>query len=211
MNESPSPRRMSLRTLLLIVMFFAMGIAIWRLNYEIGPLRTEVRKLRDETGQLTIDDPDRIHAIQLATDYPLAWKWRIYVPEGRTARLFYQAHSVPNDGFPKTPNRPRTVTGPKEVIVTVKIDQQTDDQWRVGMAFDGGTSYQLIPVEATRWLDSGSAGWSVGKVGRSVSVEENDQPIVLLRKKIIYKSEQTQPQEAPPEADGLLVWIDGES
>ena len=150
MNTSKPTRqfRISLRTLLLLVPLVAMGLVIWQSKTELGSLRTEVRKLRDETGQLTIEDPEKIHAIQIATDYPLAWKWRIYVPDGRTVRVANRNHHIPKDSIPETKNG-LSLAGPNEFVVTVKIDKQPDGRWRSGVSCDGQTTYLILPDDAT--------------------------------------------------------------
>ncbi len=169
-------------------------------------MRKEVQRLRDETGQLTIEDPKRLHAIQMPTDYPLAWKWRVYIPAGRNVRLSHHTHQISKEGLPKTYNGSK-IFGPKEFVVTVKIDKQPDGQWRSGVSCDGITTYRIFPEDAIRWLNKGSAGSTIKQVHRDVSMEQAGEPLVLLRKRVFYKRGQVPPANEPTETDGLLVWL----
>lgn len=206
-DTKPTRRpRITLRTLLLLVPIFAMGLVIWQSNADLESLRTEVRKLRDETGQLTIDDPEKIHAIQIVTDYPLAWKWRIYIPEGRKVRIANYNHQISKDGLPEA-NNGLPLIGPKEFVVTVKLDKQPDGRWRSGVSCDGQTTYRIIPDGATSWLDEGESGSQFKQVHRDVSVEQAGEPLVLLRKRVFYDRGQIPPVNEPAKTDGLLVWL----
>ena len=61
-----------------------MAIVVVQLWREVGPLRTEVRQLRDEVGRLSIDDPiESFTRSRSAPTSDLTWKWRVWVPAGR--------------------------------------------------------------------------------------------------------------------------------
>ena len=178
-----------------------------RLNLELGPLRKEVRKLRDETGQFVIDDPEKIHAIQLATDYPLAWKWRVYIPAGRSVCLAHQNFQIPKGELPQT-NAGPYLTGPKELVITLKLDKEPDGRWRSGISYEGLTQYQIFPDDATTWLVKGSSGYLCQGVSRTVTVQQASEPLVLLRQRVFYdKGGAVPPENEPAQTDGLLVWL----
>ena len=59
--------RISILNALLLTTIVAMAIVIVQLWREVGPLRTEVRQLRNQTGKLSILDPTKTHAIEVAT------------------------------------------------------------------------------------------------------------------------------------------------
>ncbi len=93
--------RLSLRTALLLTAIVAFSLLVVRLWQEVGPLRNEVRRLRDLTGVLSIEDPSKVYAIQVQTLDDLTWKWRVWVPAGR--RIFAKScwGNVPRDSFPR--------------------------------------------------------------------------------------------------------------
>lgn len=209
MNDSkPAHRlRLSLKSMLVAVTMIAIAFAFIQLSSELRPLRTEVQRLRDETGQLTIENRKRIHAIQIATDYPLAWKWRVYIPAGKKVRVAHQNHKIPKDGLPQAKDT-YYLSGPLEFVVKVTIDKQPDGKWRTAISRDGITSYRTFPEDAITWLTKGDSGSSLRQVGRSVSVEETGRPMVLLRKRVFYNSGGSiPPTNEPAETDGLLIWL----
>ena len=79
----------------------ACGITIWQLWREVGPLRAEVRRLRDEVGELIVDDPTKIHAIEVRQKDELTWRWRLWIPAGRTYVLRAVGEDIPKPIFPK--------------------------------------------------------------------------------------------------------------
>ncbi|MGL4514725.1 MAG: hypothetical protein ACRCT8_16680 [Lacipirellulaceae bacterium] len=52
---------------------------LWR---EVGPLRAQVLKLRNETGQLTVFDPAKVYVKSIETLANDTWKWRVHLPKG---------------------------------------------------------------------------------------------------------------------------------
>lgn len=79
----------SLRAVLLLVAFAAVCISLWisyRERQENRRLRGENKQLRNQLGIITIEDEDKhkVHAIQMPTEEPDLWKWRVYIPRGDT-------------------------------------------------------------------------------------------------------------------------------
>src|SRR5947207_15917846 len=88
--------RISLLTALLLMTIAGLAIVVvlqWR---EVGPLRAENRRMRDELGYLSIDDPTKAYAIQLKTVGDEPWKWRVYLPPGGKYEMCcYSGHPLP--------------------------------------------------------------------------------------------------------------------
>lgn len=172
-------------------------------------MRDELQALRDETGQLTISDEEQIHAIQIATDYPLAWKWRVFIPEGRQVRLAHQTHQISKAGLPEANGL--EISGPGEFVVAVKLDKQPDGRWRSSLSCDGVTTYRLFPEDAIKWLTEGHSGSQFKQVHRTVSMEKSGEPFVLMRQRVFYSRGQIPPANEPALSDGLLVWLSEET
>jgi hypothetical protein len=80
--------------LLTTIVGMAMVVALqWR---EIGPLRTEVRRLRSELGYLTIDDPKRACAVSVPSFEDDTRKWRIYLPVGGQYSICSRSGNLPS-------------------------------------------------------------------------------------------------------------------
>src|SRR5690349_20577615 len=105
-RESTSRRirfRISLLTALLLTTIVGIAVVIAQLWREIGPLRMEVRNLRTQTGQLTFDDPLKIHALairEVDADYK-SWKWRLYLQKDRKYYLHVACGQIDEKTFPK--------------------------------------------------------------------------------------------------------------
>lgn len=200
--------------MLLLVTIIAMGLVVWHSNAElvqwrneVQKLRNEVQKLREETGQLTITDPEKIHAIQMVTDYPLAWKWRVYIPAGRKVHIAHKTHRISKEELPKANGGPSLV-GPKEFVVTVNLDRQPDGTWRSAISCNNVTVREVIPEDATTWLTKGESGSWSEQVRRAASVEQTGEPLVLLRRRVFYgRVGQVPPVNEPAFTDGLLIWL----
>ena len=65
----------------------ALGIGLYRVGQEVVPLRESIIRLRQEMGYFQVDDETRVHAQRVATKLPSAWKWRLFLPDGRSYRI----------------------------------------------------------------------------------------------------------------------------
>jgi hypothetical protein len=93
--------RISLLTALLLITIAGMAIVLVQLWREVGPLRAKVRQLRNKVGVLSIDDPTKVCAILVRTSPDHVWKWRVWIPEGRSYLLKYAGGTIPKSGIPK--------------------------------------------------------------------------------------------------------------
>jgi hypothetical protein len=198
----PRPR-FSLLTSLLVVTIVAMAIVIWQLYVEVVPLRVENRRLRDELGELSIEDDTQFHAILTPQLNPgdHAFKWRIWVPQGRRYVLRYASQSVPKQGYPQ-PGGMLAINDPGEQWIEYRVFKESDSgNWRdildtQNASVSGG--YQKWPDWATRT--------GTGKcVGTTTEVFKPDQTIELARWHIGQASSST--QITYPSA-GFLIWLD---
>ena len=99
-SEPSRPRpRFSLLTLVLATTIVALSVVLWRVGNEVVPLRAEVKRLRNEVGELVVEDETKICAIQVRTDDDLTWKWRIWIPPGKKYKLKCTAGRIPKEGF----------------------------------------------------------------------------------------------------------------
>jgi hypothetical protein len=100
--ESPDPKprlrpRISLLSLLMLTALAACAIVIVMQLWEIGPLRSEVRRLRDELGYLHVpyNERHKVHAIALVSEKPREWRYRISVPESPKYQLRIRSGAMP--------------------------------------------------------------------------------------------------------------------
>jgi hypothetical protein len=140
--------RISLLAALLLMTIAAMAVVIVQLGREVVPLRNEVRRYRTELGVLSIDDPTRVHGVQVPTD-GAGWKWKLYFPPGGNYRLRYHSGMIP-DGVDRLERRDfgamkpspesyfYSFSGPfrEEKVIEARF-KQLDDKWVMQINFDG--------------------------------------------------------------------------
>jgi len=97
--------RVSLLTLMFVMTIVALSFGLWQANRKyssvLEPLRNEVHRLRNETGQLQIDDPTKIHVrLSKVLLERHTWEWRIHLPLNRSYLLYTVTNAIPKEGFP---------------------------------------------------------------------------------------------------------------
>jgi len=203
----------------------AMAVALWRLNSELGPLRNEVRRLRDEGGHLVVEDISKLHAIRVATVQPDTWRYRVWVPEGKKFWLKTEQAEVPQHGIPsQISSGGSTLIPAGEHLVNVFIQPHPDQEKSLLatiMLDNTRRSTGTLLERKHDWIDNQQvggrlAGWS--GVDPQVEIIEPSQPLVLLKyrasavRNIRRNAEgavvghSSEIIEEP--CEGLLLWID---
>lgn len=197
--------RFSLTTLVLLTTVVAMGITIATLWRELAPLRAENRRLRDEVGELSIEDRTKLHAIRVANTGELIWKWRVWLPAGRRYRLRSDGGplQVSEEGFPEEGGsmylEPPESPG-EEIWVEYRIRQDRDGKWRGSMRTRQGS----VGADSHAWVGAGNMSTTAG-VGESTVVAKPDERFLLAR---FRTADVSNSQDMPDPADGFMVWIE---
>jgi hypothetical protein len=92
--------RFSLTSLFLLITIVGLAVALWTTSQGWKKDATALQKLRNQVGELTISDPDRVHVIRVPTTGPLNWQWRVFLPAGREFQLRLITGEVPKTGVP---------------------------------------------------------------------------------------------------------------
>lgn len=235
--ESPDPKlrlrpRISLLSLLLLTALVACGIVIAIQTRELGPLRQEVTRLRIETGQLTIIDPEKIYITRLESSDELTWKWRVYLPTGTQYDLRTLVGRV-RGRAPGTSRRewfdacgancssPLNSNGEFVVTVALRPDNDSDQRgsWNVLVDY----SYTSTPkvkhgVGCGRrldWMDGfRSRGFHMGDAIDFAQQHEFDasqglELLTLLRTEVTENTSgwSTNTPDRTKENDGVAVWL----
>ena len=193
--------RFSLLTALLVTTIVGMAIVLvvqWR---ALGPLRAEVRRLRDEVGELSVDDPTKLCAIQVDTRDELTWKWRVWIPENRVYRLRLYGEEVPAKGFP---NEGGTIwlREPGECVVEYRITRDPrDGKWYGGLKAGPGS----VGKDAQPWVEWKSRTSTTGGVGKDTRSFEPDQRVELTRHRV---SQADSSDDIEDPAAGFMIWLE---
>jgi hypothetical protein len=201
-SSSPGTRpRFSLLTALLLTALVAAGIVIWQLYAELVPLRAENRRLRDEVGELSIEDETKFHAVAVRTDDDLTWKWRIWIPQGGKYQLHYSSEQIPETGF--APSHGWISVGEAgEHWVEYRIRQDAESgQWMDQLLTQGGS----VGSSQQDWV-----GWgghtSTGKgVYNSTQSFDVGKPVVLKRFRV---SQASSTSAMSKQTAGFMVWLE---
>ncbi|QDT68317.1 hypothetical protein MalM25_12380 [Planctomycetes bacterium MalM25] len=109
MTSEPTPPkrrpRISLLSLLLLMAVVGTTLMTWMQWRELGPLRTENRRLKEERGDLFVADPKRVHAIRIPKDFVTNqnYAFRVWVPrDGRKYFAVMCLEALPRAGVPAT-------------------------------------------------------------------------------------------------------------
>lgn len=212
MQTQPKRARFSILTLLFITAIVALVLTVVQLYRELSPLRTEVKQLREETGQLHISNPDELHAIDVETYSDWAWKWRIWIPAGKAYSVHYIASDIPKRReYPKATRSfdlPTEQEG-REVVLTARIDRRPTGEFRLAISRGGMTSYVPVPEGASGWLTEGPKGSSHWGVTTSQQAAKRGEPFVLVGLRAFMGSPtgSIPPTPEPNTTQGVLVWM----
>jgi hypothetical protein len=193
--------RFSLLTALLLLTIVGVAIVLVQLWREVGPLRAEVRRLRDEVGYLPVDDPGKLQAIQVDTGEELLWKWRVWLPENRVYLVRERSEEIPKDGFPPE-HGSIGIRDPGEHVITYRITRDPrNGQWYGNLhAASGGTGKDAHP-----WVEWPSRTSSGGGVGGTTRTFEPDERVELIRLRVSQASNSSMIED--PSA-GFMIWLE---
>jgi hypothetical protein len=198
--------RLSLRTALLLVAIVGLSIVVIQLWREVAPLRAEVRKLRDLTGVLTIEDPSKAYAIQVRALDDLTWKWRVWIPAGQHVLANYHWGQVPRDSFPQSDGAIQLNEGDNWVTISARKDP-SDGSWKGVLATEGGRNSS--PIGQDQWWLEESHGAEFYGVGMSTAVWQYEhKPFLLLNYRVPPKNASGTANSAGELQPGFVIWLE---
>jgi hypothetical protein len=137
--------RFSLRTFFLTLLVMSLIGSNLYVSFKWRLANTEVQRLRDELGVLTIDDPTRFYVRYDPLSDDLVWRWRIYVPPGAfSSRL--SGGGIPETGTKVTGGGGGTNANPGEYTITARVERGPLGRWRVTLSGPGfGQMVAILP------------------------------------------------------------------
>jgi hypothetical protein len=200
--------RFSLLTALLLTTIVGLAIVVTMQWSEVGPLREEVRQLRNETGELTIRDATKTHAIQVKTLDELAWEWHVWVPPGRRVYAHSQSGNVPKDGFPRPAPMISLQEGDNWITVSIR-EGPKNEIWELVMAVGDHKLATRIEIESDKyWFQNTQASWGTG-VFRSTAIWlNNNSPLLLRRHRVATDPNVKGSGEPDGPTQGFIVWLE---
>jgi hypothetical protein len=204
--------RLSLLTALLFMTIAGMALVIARLWREVGPLRGEVRELRQFVGELSIDDKTKILAIEVRQPDPNFWHWRVYLPPGKEYKLLQFDGLLPPRGklsnkdwlaaLRKAPVNKSESTGEQfegEFTIDTTLTP-VGDTWKLEMFYLDGTMDARYAFQdnwpAERFRNEASDIWPLHQ-----REYEPGEPIRGVRGRV-------RPSISNKPAEGIALWLE---
>jgi len=194
--------RFSLLSAILLMAIVGLAIVTVQLYRELKPLRAEVRRLRDEVGVLSIDDPKKVAAIRVRTTPDYIWKWRVWIPEGRSYLLKYAGDTIPKSGIPKA-NGYITMSQSGEDWVQFKITPEAGATRWAGYLETPHGSIGSASQDWVKWKQTVGSGDGVGHMSKDF---EPDKVIVLERHRVSQTVNSSSQIEDP--SAGFMIWLE---
>lgn len=219
MDQRPLRPRISLLAFLLVAAVICLGISHWQTSRELAQARSELRRLRDEVGYLTIEDKTKFHAVALDSEEPNTWRWRLFVPQGNRYKWNIAAKDIPQSVPPAKAGISVISQEPywendNEVLVTARLREAEDGDWTLSIQSTIGDSrHQMsggslaIPQDAMAWMTAGAStdGQVIGS--RGTTVHDPNGPIILLqRRPLEERPDGTAVPSAGP-MPGFMIWL----
>jgi hypothetical protein len=213
--------KFSLRTLLIVVALVCFAIGTYVVGTRLANAEREVRKLRNESGFLTIDDRSKVHVIALGVDEANTWRWRLFIPKGHQYSWNIAAEKIPKNDVPEKAEI-RGISNEayweqdNEVLVTARLRQGEDKNWRLSVESRIGDSKNQmsgaalqIAKEKMQWMIDGRASSTDGRVtgDRGVAVFDPKGPIILLQRRPTERQPDGSYLPSPNPMPGYMVWL----
>jgi hypothetical protein len=193
--------RFSLLTALLLMTIVGMAISLVRLWREVGPLRADVLRLRNEVGALMIDDETKPCAIRVRTSDDLTWKWRVWIPQGREYLLRCAGESIPKQGFPAG-NSSISLSTAGEIWIEYHIAFDPRSQtWQDKLTTRTGSVGSSQQVWAS-WSNRTSTS---DGVEYETKCSEPGKTIILARVRV---SQAQNSQDIEDPSAGFMIWLE---
>jgi hypothetical protein len=185
--------------LMTIVCLATVMVLLWR---EVGPLRAEVRRLRDEVGALSVDDPTKPCAIRVRTKDEYTWKWRVWIPEGREYRLKYSGEQIPKNGIPQS-HGSITLSDPGEIWIEYRISPNPQsEQWSDKLY----TPNAAVGSAMQKWVKWTRRTTTNEGISYTTQVTEPGKIIVLNRERVSQTAADSSRIEDP--SAGFMIWLE---
>ncbi len=222
--------RFSVLTLVLTTVLVALAIAVCQLASQVGPLRTENRRLKEERGELAFTDRTRVHVIRVSEQFARnSSTFRVFIPDGTNYVAYAVVNGIPKSGLPEIiRNRRSGGSGgqdgrraflnllPGEHLVSLSVARRHDGTpfVRFGITQHGFWNSMAVISPKDGWPEKTPSSYSTdygdNQIGVTTQSVASDQPLVLLRQRI--SNDDSDPpvnvSDPPGLLDGMMLWIE---
>jgi hypothetical protein len=249
MQSLPHPKRRSQFSLLGLMTLMVLGALFFgllsarrqnrkivarsqQLEATMATLEYENARLRNELGELTIHDQQKIYAIRSPYLPKNTWTYRVYLPRGDTYFVAGCVNGLPTGNYKplkidETPPNTITLSGfslgkttgiakglkPGKYLVSLSVFEDSGTwRWKLSTkrlsesGSNSGSGGSALKKDSDGWPYSRELGmFACGGLNESQSETDLKQPLVLLDFRYARPNVDTTSNESPY---GGLVWID---
>ena len=211
MQSSDQPTGRRLRFTLRLMFVAVAGVALvvsWINTYHVTQrirlLEVENRRLRDEAGELSIEDPSLFHVIRIDTDTEFEWAWRIWIPEGHSYQIKSFGGKIPKEGFPRPSNTIR-VSEPGEHVVRYRIRRDPRDNRMYGSIWTRDVIAGKYEQPWVEWDYKTATTGGIGPGTSRIPAWQPGQRVELIRYRV---SQATLYDKIEDPAPSFLIWLE---
>lgn len=205
-DEHKRRLRMPLRWFFVAVAIVVLSISHLATSLRLRKSEETVWSMRQEFGYLYNVDEEKVNVISVPTLEQMSWRWRVYIPKGKTYRLYFRLTGIPETGLPtpfQVPDKGIALERDGEMLISVKVVRMPEDENVRGLSAtwsDRKTSYFGSSDEEV-WHATANVIPNELGVGASVTVDV-DEPVVLMRRINTFRERDVYP------AKGIMIWLD---
>jgi hypothetical protein len=225
--------RFSILNLLLLISVVALVIVVFRTHRELRKERSLRIQLLQKGGVLQVTDPNIVHVVQVSSDGEReTFRWRVYVPEGRSVALDARLDAMPSDKpiaarlppnaivvADRAPVHPLTL-GPGEHVVTLSCSNEGEGRYlRLEVVGADPRSGRLLrpPAGDVLWYRTGyyqnltqvehSPSTGAALMNGRTSAVADGKTFVLCRFREPAWRDVRQAKAPPKDVREVLVWL----
>jgi hypothetical protein len=187
---------------------------------ELQVARRELQALRQETGQLTIEDRTKFHAVTVPMDEPNTWRWRVFLPKGHRYAWRIATKDIPQNTVPSRDvgtagitNAPYWETD-NEVLVTATLRKTDEGDWRLAVLPVMGQGKHkfyghavTIPKEDLAWMFQVNADGQL-LAHNGMVVRDPEGPFIFLQRRACERQPDGTDQPSPNPMPGFMIWLE---
>ncbi|MFO0886055.1 MAG: hypothetical protein U0894_18050 [Pirellulales bacterium] len=213
-EKRASRYRFSLRTAFVLLTLLPLIVAQIQSARELAELRKEVARLREETGHFEIKDPNKVYILALRSQEEKHYRWRIYLPPNIAWKKTMAMGQIAATGFSNHGSSVSSSSSTGSAIgesqmMEVMVRRNINGELQLKFVTGNGSSSQNIDNKDLRWLDPMQSCPVSTKQAGAGGVQEfsPDQPIELLRMRVLPINEDGTTGPVPEKTDGILIYI----
>jgi hypothetical protein len=206
----------SLRSLFLFILIVALILTSVLMYRRMSNAERELVTLRNIAGYLKIDDESLFHAINLDSNEPFTWRWRVYLPAGHKYSWRFNYGDIPANGMSKyfsyTTDGSASNKG-SEIIVHLSPQKDPYNNWLIKLtrqSVDGGkhsTTFTTSNDDIIQLLQANMTEGECLAEGKTISCKL-DKPIIFLKRRIGENQPNGSWKSSQNPMPGIMFWLE---